>query len=74
MTELLTVDRRTRISRDLRDVLDLLSDLYSPREAELWMIIRQPLLGNQRPAMLIAQDRTAEVIAVVNDLREGVFA
>lgn len=74
MNELLTVDRETRVSRDLRDVLDLLSDFYSPREAELWTITRQPLLGNQRPAVLIAQDRTAEVMAAVNGLREGVYA
>lgn len=58
---------------DLEYIVDQLSDFYQPKEARLWMFSRQKLLNGETPANLIQQGRAAEVIAVIDQLRDGVF-
>jgi len=58
---------------ELEYIIDQLSDFYEPQEARLWLFSRQKLLNGEKPAELIQQGRTEEVLAVINQLREGVF-
>ena len=58
---------------ELEFIIDKLSDIYEPREARLWIFARQRLLEDRVPAELIQQRKVDEVLAVVNELRDGVF-
>ena len=58
---------------ELEYIVDQLSDFYEPQEARLWLFSRQKLLNSERPADLIQQGRTSEVIAVIDQLRDGVY-
>lgn len=58
---------------ELEFIIDKLSDIYDPRDARLWIFGRQRLLGDRVPAELIQQGKVDEVLAVVNELRDGVF-
>ena len=58
---------------DLEYIVDQLSDFYEPQEARLWLYSRQKTLNGETPASLIQQNRTSEVIEVINRLRDGVF-
>ena len=58
---------------ELEYIIDQLSDFYEPREARLWLFSRQKLLDGEIPAELIQKGRTEEVLAVINQLRDGVF-
>lgn len=67
---------RSAVERQLLDleyIVDQLSDFYEPQEARLWLFSRQKLLDGERPADLIQQGRTSEVIAVIDQLRDGVY-
>ena len=60
---------------DLEYIVDLLSDLYDqPDEIRIWLFSRQKLLGGQIPLDLIRDGRTEDVIAVIDQLRDSVFA
>ena len=59
---------------DLEYIVDQLSDFYEPEEARLWLFSRQRLLKGTTPAEAIQNGRAADVIAVIDQLREGVFA
>ena len=60
---------------DLEYIVDLLSDLYEqPDEIRIWLFSRQKLLGGQIPLDLIRDGKTDEVIAVIDQLRDSVFA
>jgi hypothetical protein len=58
---------------DLEYIADQLSDYYEPADVRLWLFSRQELLDGRRPADLIQEGRAAEVIAVIDRLRDGVF-
>ncbi|MFQ5954118.1 MAG: hypothetical protein ACE5JZ_03540 [Kiloniellales bacterium] len=58
---------------ELEYIIDQLSDFYEPHEARLWLYSRQRLLDGARPAELIQKGRTDEVLAMINQLRDGVF-
>ncbi len=58
---------------ELEFIVDQLSDFYDPQDARIWLLSRQKLLGNVAPSELVQEGRTDEVIAVINQLREGVF-
>jgi transcriptional regulator with XRE-family HTH domain len=64
---------KQKLLLDLEYIVDQLSDFYEPEEARLWVFSRQKLLKGQIPAELIQQGRAEEVIAVIDQLREGVF-
>jgi len=54
-------------------IIDQLSDFYEPEDARMWVFSRQKLLGGATPAELIQKGNTGSVIAVINQLRDGVF-
>ena len=58
---------------ELEYIIDQLSDFYAPDEARLWLFSRQKLLDGEIPAELIQKGRTGEVLATINQLRDGVF-
>lgn len=58
---------------DLEYIADQLSDFYEPGDVRLWLFSRQKLLGGNTPAALIQDGRADDVIAVIDQLREGVF-
>ena len=58
---------------DLEFVVDLLSELYSPDEARLWLLSRQRSLDDKSPVQLISDGRIEDVIACVHRLRDGVY-
>lgn len=62
-----------RVLLDLEYIVEQLSDFYEPQAARLWLFSRQKPLQGETPAELIQQGRTDAVIAVLDQLREGVF-
>jgi hypothetical protein len=61
-----------RILLDLEYIVEQLADLYSPREARLWLYSRQRLLDGAIPAELIREGKATAVIAVIDQLRDSV--
>ena len=67
-------DLRTQtVIADLRYVVDRLSDFYTADETRLWLHSKHPLLNSERAIDLINQDRTEEVLAVIERLDAGAF-
>lgn len=69
---------RTQPQRDRRDsflrlewLIGELAELYSPEEARLWLFSRHKLLGGDRPADRIQQDRIEDVLTVIAQLKDG---
>ena len=58
---------------ELEYIVDQLSDFYEPNEARLWLFSRQKQLSGTTPAELIQQGKTEEVIAVIDQLRDGSY-
>ena len=58
---------------ELEYIIDQLSDFYEPKDARMWVFSRQKLLDGATPAELIQKGNTESVIAVINQLRDGVF-
>jgi hypothetical protein len=58
---------------NLRRMEWLLSDLYTPIEAQEWLTSEHKLLGGRSPTQLIAGGRTREVEQLIEQIREGVF-
>ena len=58
---------------DLRYVVDRLSEFYSPDETRMWLYSRHRLLNGERAIDLIHDDRTDEVLAVIESLDEGTY-
>lgn len=57
----------------LRYVVERLSDFYTPDETRLWLHARHPLLNGQRAIDLINQDKTEDVLAVIERLDAGAY-
>jgi transcriptional regulator with XRE-family HTH domain len=69
-----TPELRTQtIISDLRYVVERLRDFYSPDETRLWLHSRHPLLNGERAIDLIYNNRTEEVLAVIERLDAGGF-
>ncbi len=58
---------------DLRYVVDLLADLYSPEETRMWLYSKHRLLNGERAIDLIHQGRADEVLTVIESLNEGAY-
>ena len=58
---------------DLRYVVDRLSELYSPDETRVWLYSRHRLLGGERAIDLIHDNRSDEVLAIIEGLSEGTY-
>jgi len=59
---------------DLRYVVDRLAEFYSPQETRLWLYSKHRLLDGKRAIDLIHDDRTDEVLAVIESLSESTFS
>ena len=58
---------------DLRYVVDRLADIYTPDETRIWLYSRNALLDGERAIDLIHEDRTEEVLAVIERLDAGAY-
>lgn len=58
---------------ELEYIVMRLRELYSPEEARLWVFSRHKALDDERPADLIQQGRTDEVLQAIDQLAEGVY-
>ncbi len=65
--------RKQLLIADLRYVVDRLADIYTPDETRIWLYSRNALLGGERAIDLIHQDRTEEILAVIERLDAGAF-
>jgi transcriptional regulator with XRE-family HTH domain len=65
--------RTQTVIADLRYVVDRLSDFYTADETRLWLHSKHPLLNGERAIDLINQDRTEEVLAVIDRLEAGAY-
>lgn len=68
--------QRRRLDRllTLAWLAEELSEFYSPDEARLWLFSPHRLLGGDRPADRIEEDRIDDVLALVAQLRDGSYA
>lgn len=67
-----TIEKQQVLS-DLRWVTERLSDFYEPDDARLWLQTGHPQLKGEKPYDLINEDRTAEVVEVIDRLESGVY-
>ena len=58
---------------DLEYIVDELSDFYSPDDARLWLLSPQKLLDGAAPADMIHAGRADEVMAFIDQLRDGTY-
>lgn len=58
--------RTQTVIGDLRYVVERLRDFYASDEVRLWLHSRHPLLNGERAIDLINNDRTEEVLAVID--------
>jgi transcriptional regulator with XRE-family HTH domain len=54
-------------------LLDELGEFYLPDEARLWLFAPHKLLRGDTPANKIQQGKIDEVLAVINQLRDGAY-
>jgi uncharacterized protein (DUF2384 family) len=55
-------------------VISELSELYDPREANIWLFSPNKLLLGKRPVDLIKERKTEDVLRVIAQLKDGAFA
>ncbi|MCZ6676275.1 MAG: DUF2384 domain-containing protein [Candidatus Poribacteria bacterium] len=67
-----TIEKQQVIA-ELRWVAERLSDFYEPDEARLWLQAGHPQLNGEKPYDLINEDRTPEVLEVLDRLESGVY-
>jgi transcriptional regulator with XRE-family HTH domain len=65
--------RNELVLSDLYYVVTRLADFYSPDEIRTWLYARHPQLGGERAIDLIHQNRTIEVLKVIDRLDGEVF-
>ena len=54
-------------------LIQQLGDLYSPDEARLWLFSHNSALDGRRPADLIAEGKTEDVLTLIDELRDGAY-
>lgn len=65
--------RNELILSDLYYIVGRLSEYYGPDEIRSWLYARHPQLGGERAIDLIHQDRTIEVLSVIDRLDNDVY-
>jgi transcriptional regulator with XRE-family HTH domain len=65
--------RTQRLISDLRYVVDRLSEIYTAEETREWLYARNQLLDGARAIDLIHDDRTEDVLAVIERLDAGAY-
>lgn len=58
---------------ELSFIIEQLADFYEPLEARQWILSRQKLMGGEVPAEMIQANRVADVLAAINQLRDGTY-
>ncbi len=58
---------------ELEWLVEQLGDFYPPDEARLWLFSRHEQLLGRRPADLIAEGRIDDVLALIDQLRDGAY-
>lgn len=61
------------ILSDLYYIVGRLNEYYAPEEVRAWLYARHPQLGGERAMDLIHNDRSLEVLAVIDRLDNDVF-
>ncbi|KAA2312180.1 MULTISPECIES: antitoxin Xre/MbcA/ParS toxin-binding domain-containing protein [Rhodobacterales] len=61
------------ILSDLYYVVGRLNEYYTPDEVRAWLYARHPQLGGERAMDLIHNDRSLEVLAVIDRLDNDVY-
>ena len=64
--------RNELILSDLKYIVDRLNDYYTPADIRSWLYARHPQLGGERAMDLIHNDRSIEVLAVIDRLDNSV--
>lgn len=54
-------------------LIEQLTQFYDPSEAKLWLFSPNANLAGSRPADLIAEGRTEEVLRVIDQLQSGAY-
>ncbi len=54
-------------------LVEQLAAFYAPDEARLWLFAPHPLLGGEIPADRIQHDRVDDVLALIDQLRDGAY-
>ncbi len=54
-------------------LMDQLAEFFESDEARLWLFSPHRLIGGERPADLIQQGRVKEVVALIEQLKDGAF-
>lgn len=65
--------RTQLVLSDLHYIVERLKDYYSAGEIRMWLYARHPQLGGERAIDLINQDRSADVLAVLDRLDAGAY-
>jgi transcriptional regulator with XRE-family HTH domain len=52
-------------------IADQLAEFFEPDQARVWLMSHHPLLDGDRPADRIAQGDTDNVVALIDQLRDG---
>lgn len=67
--------RRERLQRllTLGFLVQQLAEFYSPDQARLWLFTPHRLLAGERPADRIQEGRLEEVIAIIDQLKDGAY-
>jgi len=65
--------RNELIISDLHYVVSKLDEFYAPDEIRLWLYARHPQLNGERAIDLIHEDRTIEVLRVIDRLENEVY-
>ena len=65
--------RNELILSDLHYIVGRLRDFYASDEIRTWLYARHPQLGGERAIDLIHEDRTVEVLNVIDRLENEVF-
>ena len=65
--------RNELILSDLYYIVGRLNEYYAPEEVRTWLYARHPQLGGERAMDLIHNDRSLDVLAVIDRLDNDVF-
>jgi hypothetical protein len=65
--------RNELILSDLYYIVGRLNEYYTPDEVRVWLYARHPQLGGERAMDLIHNDRSLEVLAVIDRLDNDVY-
>jgi uncharacterized protein (DUF2384 family) len=71
--EIKPIPRNELILSDLHYVVARLQTYYTPEEVRLWLHARHPQLNGERAIDLIHQERTIEILKVIDRLDHDVF-